>query len=78
MIVLYDSQTGAELGTLDPAQFDFLTTQLEEESAADQDYYINRATIELFEQEGADAALIDLLRRALGSRDEMDIRWSER
>lgn len=50
--------------------------QLEEEAADDQDYYINRATLEYFAQQGADPALLELLRKALGEREEMDLRWS--
>lgn len=78
MIVLYDHQTGAELGVLDQTQLDFLINHLEEESAADQDYYINEVTVNLWEQEGADAGLIALLRQAMGGRGEVDIRWSVR
>lgn len=78
MIVLYDNQTGAELGRIDEAQLAFLTGSLEEESAADQDYYINAATIDLLESRGADGALVALLRQAMGGRDEMEIRWVER
>lgn len=78
MIVLYDNQTGAELGQIDQTQFAFLTGSLEEESAADQDYYINQATVDMLASQGADAALVALLRQALGGRDEMEIRWVER
>ena len=49
---------------------------LEEESAEDTDFYINQATVDMLEQEGADAALVKLLRTALGGRADMDIRWA--
>ena len=75
LIKLFDAATNAALGTITDAQLTFLIDQLEEESAQDQDYYINADTLDLFEQNGADPALVDLLRRALGSRTEMDIRW---
>lgn len=75
MIKLYDAATNAELGTITEAQLQFMMDQLEEESADDQDYYINADTIDMFEQRGADPALVALLRRALGDRMEMDIRW---
>jgi hypothetical protein len=77
MIKLYDAQSNAHLGEISEAQLDFIRAQLEEEDAADQDYYINSATVDLFEARGADPALISLLRTALGTRDEMDIRWAE-
>ena len=75
MIRLFDAATSAELGTLTEEQLRFLVDRLEEESAEDQDYYINTETIDMFEQSGADAVLVALLRRALGNRSEMDIRW---
>ncbi|MCC6166473.1 MAG: galactosyldiacylglycerol synthase [Caldilineaceae bacterium] len=76
MIVLFDNQTGAELGRIDKAQLAFLTGSLEEESAADRDYYINSATIDFLQSQGADAGLIALLRQAMVGRDEMEIRWT--
>jgi processive 1,2-diacylglycerol beta-glucosyltransferase len=75
MIKVIDAQTNAEIGEITQAQLDFLTSQLEEESDADTDYYINSDTLDYFAQQGADPALILLLRTALGSRLDMDIRW---
>ena len=75
MITLIDVATNAELGTITDAQLTFMVDQLEEESTEDQDYYINADTLDLFEQNGAEPALVDLLRRALGGRAEMDVRW---
>jgi hypothetical protein len=77
MLTLYDKETGRLLGTISDEQFRFLQDQLEEESQDDTDYYINQATIELFEQEEADPALVKLLRQGLGEREEMEIRWGE-
>jgi hypothetical protein len=77
MVRLQDKETGADLGTIDDEQFRFMMDQLVEESDDDQDYYINQATLELFEEEGADPELLAVLTRALGARDEMEIRWSE-
>lgn len=76
MIKLFDAATNRELGTLTEPQLQFMKSQLEEESTDDQDYYINATTIDLFENAGADAALVELLRRGLGDREEMDVRWS--
>jgi len=76
MIQIFDKQTGAELGSVTDDQFQFMADRLEEESAGDDDYYLNRTTVDFFESEGADPALIALLRRALGNGDEAEIRWS--
>jgi hypothetical protein len=75
MIRLYDAASNAEIGTITDAHLQFLIDQLEEESSDDRDYYINRATLDMFEERGADPALVALLRQALGSREECDVRW---
>ncbi len=76
MVQLYDKESGARIGAIGDEQMQFLIDQLEEESEKDDDYYINRATLEMFEQRGADPALVKLLSAALGSREDMEIRWS--
>ncbi len=76
MYNVYDAESDSKIGEITQTQLDFLIGQLEEESLADRDYYINVATVDLFEMKGGDPALIALLRRGLGERDDMDIRWS--
>lgn len=78
MIDVFDNDTNTPLGTITEAQLAFLSQQLEEESPTDTDYYINRATIDLLEARGADPALLELLRRAIGDRDDVEIRWERR
>jgi processive 1,2-diacylglycerol beta-glucosyltransferase len=78
MIELRDKETGAVIGQITEEQFRFLADELEEESETDTDYYINVATIEMFEEDGADPTLVKLLRDAIGSREEMEIQWSRR
>lgn len=76
MVQLFDKHTGAEIGTIADDQFQFMADHLEEESAEDDDYYLNRTTVDFFEAEGADPELIAVLRKALGDRDEAEIRWT--
>lgn len=76
MVELFDKHTGAALGTLTDDQFQYLVDHLEEENSEDDDYYVNRATVDILESEGADPALVEVLRRALGDREEMDLRWT--
>ncbi|MCC6454028.1 MAG: galactosyldiacylglycerol synthase [Caldilineaceae bacterium] len=75
MIKLVNVQTNTEIGEITQSQLDFLISQLEEESATDRDYYINQATLDYFTQQGADPALVSLLRDELAGRSDMDIRW---
>jgi len=77
MVQLFDKETGTPLGSITDEQLQFLVDQLEEESLDDTDYYVNEATIEDLQEAGADAALLDVLRKALAGREEMEIRWSQ-
>jgi len=76
MIQLYDNDTQTLLGEITEQQLQFLIDQLEEESGDDQDYYINRTTLEMFAEAGIDPALLALLQRGLGNRADMEIRWT--
>lgn len=76
MIQLFDKKTGTALGNLTDDQFQFLSDRLEEESLQDDDYYLNRTTVDSLEEDGADPALLTLLRQALGSGEETEIRWA--
>src|SRR5262249_45648717 len=61
---LTDSGTGRIVGRITEDQLQFLVDELEEESSEDRDYYIDAATIDVLASAGADADLIDLLKRA--------------
>ena len=76
MIELKDKETGASLGSISEQQLQFLIDQLEEESGEDKDYYVNKATLEMFATRGADEGLLELLRGALGEREDMEIVWT--
>lgn len=75
MIQIFDKQTGQSVGTLTDEQFQFLADNLEEESREDDDYYVNRATVDILAEQGAPAELVAVLRTALGSQEETEIRW---
>lgn len=75
MINLYNSATGELLGTISEEDLKLMQSDLEEESIEDTDYYINQVTVDWFEAQGAAPAFVSLLRKALGSNDDMDIRW---
>ena len=65
--------TGAEIGTISDVQHKFLVEQLEEDHEEDQDYYVDRETLELMSDNGADPELLAILEKGLGDEDEMDI-----
>ena len=78
MIDLYNASTNQLLGSITEADLKVLVDGLEEESPEDQDYYIDRATIDLLADGRATDHLVGLLRGALGSSDGVDIRWQRR
>ncbi|MBK6711413.1 MAG: galactosyldiacylglycerol synthase [Chloroflexi bacterium] len=75
MIQLYNKETGALIGQISEAQLAFLTSNLEEEEVDDVDYYLNEAMIDLLVEDGADAALISLLRQAIDETGEVEFYW---
>lgn len=75
MINVYDAGNNKKLGTISEEQLAFLYQEMEEESTTDRDYYVNAMTVDMMEADGADKELIAFLRKALGEREDMDIRW---
>jgi processive 1,2-diacylglycerol beta-glucosyltransferase len=78
MIELYDNDSGKLLGAIDDVALQFLIDQLEEESAEDKDYWLNRDSLDQFAEIGCPAALLELLKKALGDRKDMEIRWEKK
>ncbi len=65
--------TGDEIGTITDVQQAFLVAQLEDENEDDEDYYIDRDTLELLSDNGGDPELLGLLEKGLGHDDSMGI-----
>ncbi len=78
MIDLYNAETDEKLGSITEADLQVLVDGLEEESADDQDYFIDAATIDLLADGRATEHLVGLLRKAVGSGDGVEIRWTRR
>lgn len=76
MVDLYDNETGVLIGSISDEELQFLIDELEEESLEDQDYYLNRATLEMLENTGGHPGLVDMIRKAMGDREGIEIRWS--
>lgn len=73
---LYDTERETVLGAISEQQLQALIDALEEESLSDQDYYIDSATVDMLEEDGADPQLVGLLRTALEGREGMEVRWT--
>lgn len=78
MIELYNAATGALIGEITEEQLRFVVGELEEESLEDVDYYLSEATVDMMEADGADPALIGLLRQALDDHGEVDVLWKRK
>ena len=78
MIDVYDNETNELIGSITEADLKVLKDHLEEESLDDQDYYIDRATIDVIGDGQATEHLMNLLRKALGTKESIDIRWERR
>jgi hypothetical protein len=79
MIDLYNADTNALLGEITEQDVKVLIDALEEESSDDQDYYITPDTLEVIGDNGrATDHLLNLLRKALGSSEGVEIRWQRK
>jgi len=78
MIDLYNASTSQMIGSITEAELKVLVDGLEEESSQDQDYFIDRETIDLLGDGRATDHLLSLLRTAVGSSDGVEIRWRRR
>lgn len=77
MIEIYNKRSGELIGTITEKQLRFMQYQMEEESIRDRDYSITPLEIEYFLGQGAEPELINMLRKALGDKDEVIIEWRE-
>jgi hypothetical protein len=65
------------LGAISDADVKVLVDQLEEEDMADDDYFIDGATVSILESAGASSALVALLLGAIGDSEGIDVRWEK-
>ena len=74
---LFRLDTEANIGVITAEQLRSLVDNLEEEHDDDQDYFIDRDTLELLSDNGVDHELLAMLEKALGDDDSMDVAWDE-
>lgn len=78
MIDVYNNATNELAGTITEADLKVLADHLEEESSEDQDYWIDKATLDVIGDGEATEHLMTVLRQALGAADGVEIRWQRR
>ena len=74
---LYLTPGNKLLGTISDADVQSLVDELVETDLNDDDYFVDGATVDILEEAGASAALVKLLRDAVGDSDGIDIRWEK-
>jgi hypothetical protein len=74
---LYDKKSNVLLGTITEADLQCLVDALEEEDSKDVDYFIDDATVDILEVNGASEALLSMLRAAIGATVGIDVRWEK-
>ena len=78
MIDIFNCETDELIGQITEADLQVLVDHLEEESSEDQDYFIDKATIDVIGDGQATEHLLSVLRKALGPSENVDIRWQRR
>ena len=73
MIQLRDKKDGRVFGSVTAAQLQFLFNQLEKDTGANTEYRLNKATLEMLMDRGADQELVATLHTALGSQDTVEV-----
>ncbi len=76
-IRLYNKDTNALLGEITPEQLKTLVDLLEEESEDDRDYYVDRDTLDVLAEEGADEKLLGIIRPHVGEDEGIEIEWRQ-
>ena len=73
---LYLKNDNRHLGHITDHELEFLIAQLEEEDSQDEDYTIDRMTLDYLKAHGLSADLAKLLEAVLGDKDEVEIRYT--
>ena len=77
MIAVSNKESNEPVGSITDSQLQILINHLVKTDHDDQDYYIDRRTIDMIKKVAADyAAVIETLEAALGDREGVDIVWS--
>jgi hypothetical protein len=78
MVELFRKSDNAVLGTISDEEFQFLEDNLEEESLNDEDYTLDKLTLEYLRGNGMSAHLHQLLSAALGEQEEIEVRYAKK
>ena len=75
MITLKDKSNNRWLGQISYAQLKFLNDELAAEHKNDQEYRVNRESLESLKARGADPSLAAIIEKAIGDQDVVEFYW---
>ncbi len=75
MITLKDISSNRRIGSISYAQLQFLVDELEGQHKNDQEYRVNKATLTVLKERGADAGLTDIIEKAMGDQGVVEFYW---
>ena len=75
MVTLFDNDNEVEIGLISEAQLNFLQEELIEETIDAYTYGLSPAAIDSLELNGGDPELVAMLRKAIGARGSMEVRY---
>ena len=78
MVELYDKATNNYLGKISDEELQFLVDNLEEENLTDEDYYIDRTTLEFLKEKGMSSDLVKLIEDAMGDNEGIEILYKRK
>ena len=75
-IELYEIETGKPLAYVNEPQVQYLIDSFADMGMEDNDFYIMRETVDLFEERCADPQLVATLREMMGDKHDIEIGWT--
>ena len=72
---VYRIDTDTNIGEISDEVLAQIVKQLEDEHAQDDEYFIDRETLELLSDNNIDPEVVAKLEKALGDDDDMTIAW---
>ena len=78
MIDLFNGDTNELIGSITENDLKTLQAALEMESPDDHDYFIDAATVDVLGDGRATEHLLNLLRKAVGEGEGLEVRWQRR
>lgn len=78
MIELYNKANNDYLGKISEEELQFLIDNLEEENMTDEDYYIDKPTLEFLKERNASSYLVKIIEDTMGDNEFIEILYKRK